>query len=505
MNGPIHRLLRWVLPIIGAGLIGYSIGRTPQINETPVGKLSPTDKPIEPLPKEVASIDESKAVQPNIILITVDTLRADHLPFYGSTRMTAPWASNLAENGVVFSHAYSTSAWTVPSVASLITGVLPATHNLQTGAIVNQNVLRQKVLSDEFGTIAERLKEAGYTTIGVVTNKHLRESLGFAQGFDYFTNGDFNSAGWVNQTVADLQSEINEAERYFLWLHFFDPHDTYTARRPWVEHFNDEAIAWTPELSLETTTERNKRFRLWSTMKMKKMRASPQTVNDPVVLETLKTLYDSEIRFMDDWIGMTMSQVDPNNEALIVFTADHGDEFRDHGGLGHRRTLFNELTRIPLVVRLPSQQSTGGNIDTPASLIDILPTLCDYALCPDESYLQLPGTSLRSEIEGTGKITNRPLFMSTTKEAEFSYSGVIDWPFKLIVNNIDGHRSLYNLVNDPGEHEDLSVENKAIVERLAATIVASEQGAAPKEVQTLRQYTDTETIKQLESMGYIDR
>ena len=170
----------------------------------------------------------------NVVLITIDTLRTDHLSCYGYDRNTSPNIDKIAEKGIIFNNAIAPSSWTAPSVASLLTAVYPVNHGVNHGfGYVKDKTLHvQEVFSSELVTLTEILKEHGYTTFGVASNLHLSEQLGFARGFDYFTCLPFLDAPLVNETVCSWESEIKNADRFFLWAHYFDPHHYYSARAP---------------------------------------------------------------------------------------------------------------------------------------------------------------------------------------------------------------------------------------------------------------------------------
>lgn len=187
-----------------------------------------------------------------VVLITIDTLRADYVSFLGHERQTTPFLDGLARRGVSFTASYAASSWTVPSMASLFSGLWPSSHGVvsgridaATGAAGQQRVSLQPVLPSSLFTLAESFQQAGYLTIGVPSNLHLAAHLGFAQGFDYYGPADFKPADRVNRQVVSLLREAFGGDwragwregKTFLWIHYFDPHDPYQPRQPWASRY----------------------------------------------------------------------------------------------------------------------------------------------------------------------------------------------------------------------------------------------------------------------------
>jgi len=170
----------------------------------------------------------SSRPRPNVILITIDTLRADRLSCYGYTRETTPFLDQLARDGIRFSRAYSNASWTAPAVVSLLTGLLPTTHGVEHGTIENRtDVVNQEVVPVEARMWAEVLQRAGYRSFGITANGHLDPRFGFDRGFERYRCIGFADAEGVKQVLASWRREIVESHPYFLWVHLFDPHAPY--------------------------------------------------------------------------------------------------------------------------------------------------------------------------------------------------------------------------------------------------------------------------------------
>ncbi|MBW2278077.1 MAG: sulfatase, partial [Deltaproteobacteria bacterium] len=273
-----------------------------------------------------------------VVLVVVDTLRADITSMTGHYRNTTPQMDKLAAKGVVFTAAYSPTCWTVPSMASLHTSRYPASHGIVNGAIVDESdrvVVRQQVLGDSFVTLAEVLQAAGYKTVGVASNRHLAADLGFGQGFDvYYDEAHFGDAKWFNQIAkAHLARAFGRnwastfgSEPSFVWLHYFDPHIPYIPRLPWIRAFADDYI----ESPRHYAANRNR-------PELDLRYPNPGAHYRECALP----LYEAEVAYWDDRFKRLadMLEVD-SRDVLVVFTSDHGEQFGEHGGLGHRHGLY---------------------------------------------------------------------------------------------------------------------------------------------------------------------
>src|SRR5262245_39928490 len=176
----------------------------------------------------------------NVVLITIDTLRPDRRPLYGYRRKTTPFLDELADRAAVFDRAYSTSSWTAPAMASLFTSLPPRAHGVVKGFVANEQVLGQDLLSDRFDTLAEILSRNGWQTFGVSTNAHLTTATGFGQGFTELRSLWWDGAARANDEALALAERLRTAERWFLWVHYFDPHFPYDHHQPWFDAYVSE-------------------------------------------------------------------------------------------------------------------------------------------------------------------------------------------------------------------------------------------------------------------------
>ena len=438
----------------------------------------------------------------SIVLVTVDTLRSDAVSYAGGETETTPYVDRLAEEGMAFVNAYAPSSWTVPSMASLFTSLYPASHGVESGAFVRKTgeVVRQPPLAESFLTLAEFLQSKGYVTIGIPSNRHLEAGLGFEQGFDYYNDdAKFAQAPRVNELVREQLRRAFGADwreswkdrPCFLWIHYFDPHAPYEARRPWVERFSNRYIK-EPEIFPAGITIPD----------LRKLFPQP----GPGAAELLLPLYKSEVRYLDDSFREIASELGLDSpDVLLILTSDHGEEFAEHGGLDHGRHLFEEVVRVPLLLRWPARLD-AGLVDARVTLLDIYPTIAD--LVTGEVPEDLQGRSLTGSSDAYEISASEPvrLQLSAHGENRRRMVGVVEGDWKLVREFGDGGRSeLYNLTLDPGEQVDLAPRNRDLVRRLEVGLKewleALPPAPATVEQQAVR---DDELKRQLRALGYID-
>ena len=311
--------------------------------------------------------DDGRAA--NLLLVTIDTLRADRVGSYGHVRATTPHLDALARGGVLFEQAYTVSPTTLPAHASLFTGQPPSVHR------VHQN---GSVLADEATTLAEHLAGAGYQNGAFVSSFVVDRRFGLAQGFEHFDdnfvrndaqvapgtewNGqriplafDRIGAATVDRALAWLARRRPERP-VFLWVHLFDPHQPLVPKEPFASEFARGEV-------------------------------------DPV--ERLQDAYDAEVRYADEQLGRLIEAFEAHaagTPPLIAVTSDHGEGLWDHGWLEHGALLYDEAVRIPMVLNRPGHLPAGLRIAPPVSLMDLGPTLLELAGLP--GYHGIQGQSL---------------------------------------------------------------------------------------------------------------
>ena len=276
---------------------------------------------------------------PNLIMISIDCLRADHVGIYGYDAPTTPSIDAFAGDGVVFDNAVSTSSWTIPSHMSMFTGLPPMVHGVNDSPD-NFWAGRAKTLAPTVPYLAELLARGGYETAGIVSSAPMSPRYGFERGFGvYRVHAD--KAEEVVDSALDVVARAGERP-WFLFVHFIDPHWPYM---PMVEFgsYAQEFIARFGDRP-QDISELIKRHQ------GKALKALPQDAVD------IRTLYDAALAYVDRELGRFFTELKERNlydDALIVLTGDHGEAFYDHETFGHAKTLYQELTHVPLIVKWP--------------------------------------------------------------------------------------------------------------------------------------------------------
>jgi arylsulfatase A-like enzyme len=290
----------------------------------------------------------------NVVVLLVDALRADRLGAYGYARDTSPNLDRAAAAGVVFDRAFTTATWTLPAVVSLLTGTLPSTHGVVRG---------NSVLSIERRTLGDVLREAGYSTAAFVGNPLVDEARGFRAGFEDFTECFFMNAGRIHERLLPW-IRAHRAERFFLYVHYIDPHAAYAAPGPFYSYFDPQYAGRidhnTWDVLGDPATAAGLPVELRGDL-------GEQVLRDPnarrilagtAFVDRLRDLYDGEVRYWDAQFAELRSALAAeglDDETILVVLSDHGEEFAEHRHLGHGYDLFDETLRIPLVVLDPDE------------------------------------------------------------------------------------------------------------------------------------------------------
>ena len=306
-------------------------------------------------------------VRPNVLLVSIDSLRADHVGAYGYARDTSPAIDALARGGVLFENAISSAPWTVPAHMTLLTGLPPEVHDVVT--------VRQK-LSPDAVTLAEVLQDAGYATAAFVSGPTVMAHYGFGQGFASYdesmverrpklAGAAVSSPGLVDLVSGwlDRWSTAETREPFFVFLHMWDVHYDYVPPREYVERF-DPGYDGDLDVRRFETNERLHRGMA------------------PRDLRHLIALYDGEIRFTDDHLARLVAKLRTLgvlDDTIVVVTSDHGEEFFEHGAKGHAKTLYDEVLRVPLVVRYPRRVAPAQRVTQQVRLMDVAPTILGLA------------------------------------------------------------------------------------------------------------------------------
>ncbi len=419
---------------------------------------------------------------PNVVLIIVDTLRADRMAFNGCPQSTAPFLEDLACRSLVFENAWSPSSWTLPATVSILTSVHPFQHGVTNLAGLELEPGEEPVpincIPEELETLAESLRAAGYRTYGVVSNLLVGAEVGFDRGFDRFVQLQDEDADAVNGVVSDWHEEMLAQGPFFLYLHYIDPHDTYHAREPWFEPARSRAESGWSEEFREDAVDPDQIDWFMSRLdpkpdglaEMKAREFSPSDLRH--FLAWCKAAYDSEIGFVDARIRDIFEMLDLE-DSIVVFLSDHGEEFYEHGHLTHGQNLYGETMRVPLFLYLPDEGAPRGRVAAHVSTLDIAPTL--------RRLLRLPALDQDQGQDLLGDATRQPVFGSLAgksgqHELEEDLRSIIRGDHRLIVQG-DGPGELYDLASDPLERTDLADELPEVVAELLRELDGVERSA----------------------------
>ena len=399
---------------------------------------------------------------PNIILITLDTLHADHLSLYGYSKRTSPNLDRFANKAIVFENAFSYTSWTSPSHASIFTGRYPIEFNREN--------TEEKKLAIPYSerTIAEILSDEGYVTAGFVGAPLLKATHGFDQGFytyndriSFFERGirttSIEERGKTSAEVnEDLLSWIdnNYNQKFFLFINYFDAHGPYDLGKKFRNRFMEN-----PDISDEEIKEINSEL-------VDYVETDSQLKPSEKTVQTAIGLYDTEIYNQDIEIkGLfeKLSELGLMKNTVIIIVGDHGEEFDDHGSFLHSFTLYDEVIRVPLIIYYPN--SKPKRITKAVETLDIFATIMDISKATEQNK-ETDSFSLVPILEGQENYGRYDIFgyvESRRKNFLTIQKYLINWPWKLIISDNESTyqlNALYNLKNDPAEQENLfEVEN----------------------------------------------
>lgn len=457
--------------------------------------------------------------RPNIVLITPDTLRGDHLSCYGYDKISTRFVDSLAEEGVLFENAISTSPWTLPSFASLFTSLYPTVH----GAGREVSFAVHTGIREGVVRLAEVLKEVGYHTRALSQSWFLGEDFGFRHGFDYYNNmwrglEDIRAREiskrkkaflWsylvdpgkkISKSIAQATTdeiidwlEVNDQYPFFLWVHYLDPHFPYKR----VKNYN-----------LDTNYKGKLTDDLVGNMDFFQLRTGAYRLNQDDK-KYFEVLYDEEILYIDESIGRILDklkQINQTDNTLFVFTSDHGEEFWEHGRFGHGIGMHQEVINVPLIMKLPGILPSGARINQHVSLVDVMPTILD--ILGVKHKIKLEGESLLPLINGD-QTSDRAVFNELPKFFE-NRKSITKNNYKLIYFPSSKNAELFDLEKDPHEMKNIYHENQEIGLSLKQEILAwikdSEEKALrmDKIEKSAQIKPDDEAKERLRSLGYIN-
>ncbi|MCH7958759.1 MAG: sulfatase [Candidatus Hydrogenedentes bacterium] len=437
-------------------------------------------------PSEEVAVGELK--RPNLILISIDTLRADFLGCYGYDRPTSPSIDRFAAQGVLFEDVTAPSPWTPPSHASMLTGLYPNHHGLKPK---DHKMMRDAIRTDT-RTLAEVLQERGYRTGAFLSSTILRGDSGFARGFDDFVSINHGveraqPSGVRKRAEAWLKKARGDTP-FFLFLHFYDVHSDYRSLPRYEKMFLHPYDGIADGSTKQLLSVRN------GDIPFGKADAD-HTID----------LYCAGIRQMDDQFDRLMKYLDKlrlSESTVVILTSDHGEEFLEHGSVLHGRSLFEELVRVPLIVRGPGLPQ-GTRLSAPVSLVDIMPTVLSLL---DVTFTEpLDGIDLAPLWGGDSAPAVEPRFLFA--EADWGNENpdikraVRHGNHKLHYDRDTGRTELYNLAQDPGERTDIAEGSPDIVATLRARLDEFMESALSG---PLAPEWTPEELEELESLGYLE-
>jgi arylsulfatase len=415
---------------------------------------------------------------PNIVFVTVDTLRADHLGCYGYPRPTSPFLDALAAEGTVCEDASASASWTKPATGTILTGLHPSRH----GALYHGSRL---LLPEGEQTLAEALRERGWATAGFVANPNLKKVFEFDRGFDEYFDSPVEDTvtlacirgtwfggmlmklfrhqfNWnYENDISAMNREVlawldaNAHQRFFLYAHYIDPHIPYDPPARYREEFRQDH-------GLALFNERKRKVGI--------------------------DLYDGEIRYTDDGLKALVEKlVDLGvwENTLFVLTSDHGEEFFEHGVLGHGFSLYQEVVHVPLILRGPGVPA-GKRLAAPVQILDLAATVLALAGTGVTDFGD--GDSFHARLTGSEPAEGEVHFLESefgqddTDHRAFVFTGLRYGPFKLVLTEANqffppadprfGREALYDLGADPSERRNLfrEVEHEALLEGLLARL-----------------------------------
>jgi len=445
--------------------VKYSNDRRPRLHMLLRLRYIPIVILIVFLPLLVLSKSVKRKTEENVLLIIIDTLRADHVGCYGYSRLITPTIDMLSKDGVIYNHVYAQSSWTKTAVASLMTGLYPSQHN------VYNEFGDYCTLPREITTLSEILKNAGYTTVGISANPHIIPEYGFDQGFSHFFRSNnlwtTNSTRAVTDFVTRYLKSREGLKGTFLYIHYMDPHDPYS---PLIdcENFSNN---YEPE---NVNIKRGIAFKLSGEWAMEdKLRTGAIPIPMPMTeqdLNYLVSLYDCEIRQVDEGLGeilRALEETGARDNTTIIVTADHGEEFLDHEMLRHGYQLYEETVKVPLIIYKPGFSPPVSKVEKPVELIDLFPTILsifDVPLTGDIDGHILPPFNASRLAASDAAILGMTRFRNQNK------AFLLERDLKLIKDFISGRSELFDLSKDPMEKHDLAEDNREMAQKMSSRL-----------------------------------
>lgn len=494
-----------VLLVIGISVIlgvagAVLIGRRP-----PSGPASIPTSSLEPSTHLLEQPRPARPVTPwNVILISLDTLRSDHLSAYGYGRPTSPEILRFADEAVVFEQAFSHAPKTAPSHMSLMTGLHPGVHGVRNSAVATE-----RRLSAAVPTLATILQGSGYRTMAVTNGGMVRASLGFDRGFDaYHEVGDVVAA--VDGAIAGLDLLVRPGPGaagsveppFFMFVHTYETHTPYAPPAPLAGAFTDPTYRGRiPPNQDALALLMQAHGSALGPARFFMAQVDRRSATD---LRHLQDLYDAEILWTDQHVGRLLDQLRSrgfDDRTIVIILSDHGEEFLEHGSLTHQ-TLYRQALQVPLLIRAPGgTQAAPRRVPTVVRLVDVMPTILDLLGLPIPGHVQ--GRSLVPLMRGQTETADRWV-LSETRGGQQRALRIGSWKLVRTPTSVE----LYDVQADPDERHDVHSRHPEVaralrqnLERLVAASAALAAAASPGAAHPI----DDETRRRLEALGYVAR
>jgi arylsulfatase A-like enzyme len=448
----------------------------------------------------------TSAAPTNVVVFVIDTLRADRLGAYGNEGALSPNFDALAERAALFEQAYAPAPWTLPSTVSLLTSMMPCEHGV---------LLDGDRVPEDLEPLAERLRRTGRATASFFGNPYAGPMAGLERGFDRAESVDFEAGIRVKEWLKEVGDRP-----FFLYIHNLEPHDPYEVPVPDVPDEKRDLANSLLRLYLELTRQDwSQGLPLGSSDNSADQRAALSALGQR--RRTLETLYDAEVRLADARLGGVVEALMRHgawDHTLLIVVSDHGEEFGEHGGFRHDQSLYEELLRVPLLVRFPSDAHAGRRVSAPVSLIDVVPTIAEVLEEPEVAH-RSRGHSLLAHLEHAGGEPAGPRVLAVRVNRKKVYGPIVqlrrgdlnvalrDERWKAIWNAEPRTLELFDLELDPRERTNRSDAESASAHafRLAGQKEAARCLALdPPEAVRPEMVLDPGTRERLEHLGYID-
>jgi arylsulfatase A-like enzyme len=421
--------------------------------------------------------------KPNLIIISIDTLRADHLGAYGYERATSPNIDALAEEGALFENCIAQSSWTPTSVGSLFTSFYPPQH----GSFGRDRI----PLAPANLTIAEILRDRGYHTAAFSSSPFIHPDFGFGQGFIDFMFDPAEKAESLNALAFEWLKQTRSGP-VFLYVMYFDPHFPYTPPPPYDRMFQrgrGGKDLWEPS----RVTRLNSLFDLNATVGRE-------------TYEFLKSRYDGEVAYADAQLGFllaAMKKAGLLENAVLVVTADHGEEFLEHGAFGHGNTLYTEVLRVPLIIKAAAVTRAGTRIKKTVRQIDLMPTALE--LLGVEAPHKVEGESLVNLLKDPDSGPDRPAYAATRHlfHQDETMRSLRESGDKIIITQNPDRAELFDLSEDYPEQNNIAFKDPERLKVMSDRLVDFEKAMLPPPAGGGGIPAPERTRELLRSLGYI--